>query len=458
MAFTKLKLTTFGSNIEAKVHQGKSLHFTRVAIGDGLLGTGSMINRTALVSEKYSMKIDSIIATADATQSAVVATLDNSAFTEGFYYRELALFARDPDSGQEGVYLYDNAGQECEFLDTQANGTTIYERIKLIIRVEQTNQITFEASGNPLYLSAEDAASLIAQHNAAANAHPKKADLGDDGKIVSEQLPDMNYESPLSETTSKDTLVDADNIVITDSASENVSKRVSWSAVKNLLKNIFVPLTRTINGKALSADISLTNTDVSAAASVHTHSASNINSGTLASDRLPTVPLTKGGTGQTSAAAALYALINGASALVASGLATGDILALGDISTATGKKVTLANLITFLQSNLGAARIATGSYVGTGTYGADNPCSLTFDFLPQALLISVGSGYSSKGYPLQQVLIRNQTYATTTDELSGGNINIYWGDSIVSWYTPTSRGDNFQLNGKGMKYYYVCLG
>lgn len=37
----------------------------------------------------------------------------------------------------------------------------------------------------------------------------------------------------------------------------------------------------------------------------HKHSASDINSGTLASDRLPTVPVAKGGTGATTAAGAL---------------------------------------------------------------------------------------------------------------------------------------------------------
>ena len=37
----------------------------------------------------------------------------------------------------------------------------------------------------------------------------------------------------------------------------------------------------------------------------HNHAASNITSGTLSSDRLPTVPITKGGTGATTAAGAL---------------------------------------------------------------------------------------------------------------------------------------------------------
>ena len=46
--------------------------------------------------------------------------------------------AQDPDTQEEGVYLYDNAGQECEYLDTQAGGVVIYERLKLLIRVEQT--------------------------------------------------------------------------------------------------------------------------------------------------------------------------------------------------------------------------------------------------------------------------------------------------------------------------------
>ena len=37
-------------------------------------------------------------------------------------------------------------------------------------------------------------------------------------------------------------------------------------------------------------------------------------------------------------------------------------------------------------------RIESGSYVGTGTYGANNPCSLTFDFIPRFFMIL---GYSS---------------------------------------------------------------
>lgn len=192
MAFTNMKLTTFGSNIEAKCHQGKGLHFTRIAVGDGLLGNGSMINRTALVSERHSMQIDGIIATENTTQSAVIATLDNSVFTEGFYYREIALFAKDPDTNQEGAYLYDNAGQECEFLGLREDGVVIYERIKMLIRVEQTSQISFDGSGNPLYMSPEDVRGMIEQHNVSEDAHKTKADLGNDGLLKDSQRPNAD--------------------------------------------------------------------------------------------------------------------------------------------------------------------------------------------------------------------------------------------------------------------------
>ena len=97
-----------------------------------------------------------------------------------------------------------------------------------------------------------------------------------------------------------------------------------------------------------------TPSSIGAAASSHNHAASDINSGTLDSARLPTVPLTKGGTGQTTGAKGLYALINAASALTNTTIASGDYIALLDVSGTTGGKITLANLLAYMQSNISA--------------------------------------------------------------------------------------------------------
>ena len=48
----------------------------------------------------------------------------------------------------------------------------------------------------------------------------------------------------------------------------------------------------------------------------------------------------------------------------------------------------IKTLIDNVQSSTDSkAKIQTGSYVGTGTYGVNNPCSLTFDFTPLFLMI-----------------------------------------------------------------------
>lgn len=429
MAFTRLKLTTFGQTIEAKRHQGKGIHFTRVAIGDGLLGNGSMINRTELVSERHSMLIDGILTTDDAKQSAVVATLDNSQFEEGFLYRELALMAQDPDTQEEGAYLYDNAGQECEYLDTQDGGVVIYERLKLLIRVEQTEQITFVASGNPLYLSAEDVQEMIRQHNESEDAHPKKADLGEDNKVLPEQLPEMDVSTAMADFGTKDALADADGIVITDSAAENAGKRVLWGKVKELLGKLYVPLTRKINTKALSSDITLSAADVGAAAASHTHALDDL-TGILS--------VNKGGTGQSSLEALLAAL-----------------------------------------KQAGAVQIATGSYVGTGTYGADHPCSLTFDFPPKLIMITrYCTGTSSIDYIFpgdsegNYWLMDANTLTDSNDSLSGyvgtgfgmvfgygGNASVGYKSSdlrTIYWYSYNDAAS--QYNGDGTTYYYAAIG
>lgn len=160
MPFTKMKLTTFGRTLETKWRQGKGVHFTKVAFGDGLLGNGSMINRTSLVSERHCVPIDAIVASDGATELDVIATLDNGDFDEGFLYREIALMATDPDTGLEGTYLYDNAGEECEYLNTRDEGAIIHERVKFIIKSVQDGPVTFDASGNPLYATDVDIAYL----------------------------------------------------------------------------------------------------------------------------------------------------------------------------------------------------------------------------------------------------------------------------------------------------------
>ena len=89
--------------------------------------------------------------------------------------------------------------------------------------------------------------------------------------------------------------------------------------------------------------------------SAHEHSASDLTSGTVAIARLPVTPLTNGGTGQTTAAKGLYALINGATAITAANIADTDYIGLDDVSATTGKKVLVSELKTLVAPRSGTA-------------------------------------------------------------------------------------------------------
>lgn len=119
---------------------------------------------------------------------------------------------------------------------------------------------------------------------------------------------------------------------------------------------------------------------------------------TQGSQIIGSVPIVSGGTGGINATSGMYNLLNGMSTIAP---ATNDLFPFKDVSGSTSGLVTLTNLITAMgnngvittsnlstqASNLGFSKIQTGSYVGTGTYGPSNPCSLTFNYTPRILWI-----------------------------------------------------------------------
>ncbi len=132
----------------------------------------------------------------------------------------------------------------------------------------------------------------------------------------------------------------------------------------------------------------------------------------------------------------------------------------------------------------GAVKIQTGSYVGTGTYGASNPCSLTFDFAPMMAImlgfkntsntfVSVFGSYyftaSSSTYNTNCVMYTQSvsTSYTSTVVFSYGQVNSAntFGKKSSDgktyyWYfdgTATSTA-GYQFNTSGYTYYWLAIG
>lgn len=107
-----------------------------------------------------------------------------------------------------------------------------------------------------------------------------------------------------------------------------------------------------------------------------------------------TLPISRGGTNSVSAGGSLYNLINGATALASTNLATGDYIGIGDVSASTGKKVTLTNLATYLSTIMSSGsevKEAHGYYTGTGTFSTSYNYTFSIGFIPNIFIIATDS-------------------------------------------------------------------
>lgn len=186
-------------------------------------------------------------------------------------------------------------------------------------------------------------------------------------------------------------------------------------------------------------------------------------------DKLITA-ISSGGTGAESESAAVKNLISG---LTSTSPTSDDLIPFQDVSSGGAGKTTLSALASALQSVRGYAKIQTGSYVGTGTYGASNPCSLTFAFTPQIIFLynkNYGNPttiHSQKETDQSIVFyIANigdySAYFSSTTKVSY-YINIVFQNSNVKWYADTNKTNykptaEAQYNELNTEYYYYTFG
>ncbi|MGO4890280.1 phage tail protein [Anaerobacillus sp. MEB173] len=150
-AFGGLTLTNRGKTLQSKAQTGVQLNYTRIALGDGELGSSSILELNALKNEKKSLPITKLKIMSGGR--AVIGTvLSNQEMNSGFYWREIGVFAQDPDAG-EILYCYANAGALAEYIPAGDGSDIIEKSIDVQTLVGNAVNVTATIDSSLLYVT-----------------------------------------------------------------------------------------------------------------------------------------------------------------------------------------------------------------------------------------------------------------------------------------------------------------
>lgn len=152
--FSQLVLTHDGINLQSKVQAGSLLKFTRIGVGDGQLAENQKLNSLSnLINYKVSYPINDIKNKGDGT-STVKTVISNQNLTEGFFLREIGLYAEDPDLG-EILYCVTNTGSYADFLPPKTlNSVDIV--LELITVVGNADNVVIEVDDSLVYVTRDE--------------------------------------------------------------------------------------------------------------------------------------------------------------------------------------------------------------------------------------------------------------------------------------------------------------
>ena len=169
-AFTINSVTVQGLNVIAKLIAGDTLEFTRIAVGDGAMPSDKTpLTVTDLTNKLFDVDITSVLNNGNAS-ATVTGVFNNENCEVGFFYRELGLFAIDPDTEQEILYCYGNAGADAEWISPSGGSSIIEKEVKIETIIGNAANVTAQIKSG-IYPTVNEVKDYIKNHNADPNAH-----------------------------------------------------------------------------------------------------------------------------------------------------------------------------------------------------------------------------------------------------------------------------------------------
>lgn len=129
---------------------GENLIFSSIKMGKGDIGSVEIASMTDLIDPVAVLDIYKI--KAEKETATITASFSNKDLEQGFLFKELGLFAKDPDGGQDILYCYQNAFDTAEYIS--ASGSEIIEKqISIISIVGSAQNVSAKIDGSLVYVT-----------------------------------------------------------------------------------------------------------------------------------------------------------------------------------------------------------------------------------------------------------------------------------------------------------------
>lgn len=171
--FPGLSLTVQGNKMILKSSTGKTedrLIITKAVIGDGQL-TASIDGLTEIVSKKLEIGLSQVKEVANG-QMQLQFNFDNRKVENGFYWREVGLYAKNGDSGEEKLIGYSNAKGLTSYIPDK-NNIIPMQRLVIALGVEDNPNVKGEVDFSSA-ITLEQLETAIETHNKAAEVHKEQ--------------------------------------------------------------------------------------------------------------------------------------------------------------------------------------------------------------------------------------------------------------------------------------------
>ena len=165
--YGRIVTTNQGKNmVTESIRTHSAIIFTKISLGDGLLNGETIETMTGLKHRLMDGNVPKINHLGNGEIEAV-STVSNSELTAGFFARELGLFAKLGEEGEEQLFAYTNAGSNASYIPPN---TSVDEKM-LGIQLGVGDAIVQVNYQSHLYITYEQLDDAIAHHNSDTNAH-----------------------------------------------------------------------------------------------------------------------------------------------------------------------------------------------------------------------------------------------------------------------------------------------